>query len=123
MIPRLRPFGMSILLFVCLCPARAQEYGPTLLKDIYPGVSSSAPTYLTDVNGTLFFIADDGTYGVEVWKSDGTAAGTAMVKDINPGAGGSFPFDFTNVNGTLFFTATDGTRRQRSATVCPLKAG
>ena len=60
------------------------------------------------VNGTLFFRADDGVNGPELWKSDGTAAGTVLVEDIRPGANGSFPFDLVNVNGTLFFTADDG---------------
>jgi ELWxxDGT repeat protein len=63
---------------------------------------------LTNVNGTLYFRADDGTHGGELWKSDGTAAGTVMVKDINPGALGSYPNDLTNVNGTLYFAADDG---------------
>ena len=38
------------------------------------------------MNGTLFFIADDGADGMELWKSDGTAAGTVLVKDISPGS-------------------------------------
>ena len=42
---------------------------------------------LTDVGGTLFFTADDGIHGRELWKSDGTEAGTVLVKDIDPGAG------------------------------------
>ena len=61
------------------------------------------------MNGTLFFAADDGSNGIELWKSDGTPAGTVLVKDINPGAAGSYPEHLTNVNGTLFFTADDGT--------------
>src|SRR5262249_5791385 len=91
--------------------------GSTLVKDIFPGgisgygyyPNSSYPSHLTNVNGTLFFEDNDGTHGNELWKSDGTAAGTVLVKDINPGSSGSNPTDLTNVNGTLFFEATDGT--------------
>jgi ELWxxDGT repeat protein len=63
---------------------------------------------LTNVNGTLFFAANDGAHGQELWKSDGTAAGTVLVKDIFAGASSSNPTDLTNVKGTLFFLATDG---------------
>ena len=38
------------------------------------------------MNGTLFFTANDGSGGTELWKSDGTAAGTVLVKDICPGS-------------------------------------
>ncbi len=57
------------------------------------------------INGTLFFVADDGMNGTELWKSDGTPAGTTMVKDINPGSNPSSPGALTNLNGTLFFVA------------------
>ena len=60
------------------------------------------------MNGTLYFEANDGVHGWELWKSDGTEAGTVMVKDISPGAGSAYHQLLTNVNGTLFFEANDG---------------
>ncbi|MEG5002090.1 DUF4347 domain-containing protein, partial [Microcoleus sp. B5-C4] len=86
--------------------------GTVLVKDINSGVGSSFPSSysnLTNVNGTLYFTANDGTNGNELWKSDGTAAGTVLVKDINPGTGGSGPQYLANVNGTLYFSVEKGT--------------
>src|SRR5437868_1840622 len=83
---------------------------PFLVKDINPGSGNSFPNTLTNVNGTPFFSANNGSHGFELWKSDGTSAGTLLVKDIFPGIGGSLgiSINLTNVNGTLFFKATDG---------------
>ncbi len=66
--------------------------GIQLFKDINPGSGGSFPLYNNNfaiANNTLFFTADDGTNGGELWKTDGTAAGTVLVKDIYPGFGGS----------------------------------
>ena len=63
---------------------------------------------LTKVNSNLFFAANDGINGTELWKSDLTPEGTAMVQDINPGPAGSGPWDITDVNGLAFFIADDG---------------
>ena len=68
---------------------------------------SSNPSNLTNVNGTLYFSATDNVSGFELWKSDGTEAGTVRVKDISVGSGGSSPRSLTNVNGMLYFSAYD----------------
>jgi ELWxxDGT repeat protein len=68
------------------------------------------PSNLTNVNGMLYFQAYSRQTGRELWKSNGTAAGTVLIKDINPGIGNSDSFNFTNVNGTLYFVANNGTQ-------------
>ena len=68
-------------------------------------VTDLAPGQLTDVGGTLFFVATNAANGTELWKSDGTSGGTTIVADINPGRGSSNPVQLTNVHGTLFFVA------------------
>ncbi len=89
------------------------EAGTVLVKDIYnvttPYVRSSNPNWLTNVGGQLYFIADNGTDGKELWKSNGTETGTILVKDINPGTSGSNPSNLVNFNGTLYFSAYDPT--------------
>ena len=82
--------------------------GTTVVNNIHSGSSGSSPSSLTNVNGTLFFRATDGTDGYELWQSDGTSSGTKLVKEIRSGSG-SHPQNLTNVNGTLFFSANDGT--------------
>ena len=77
------------------------------MKDINPGAGSSAPFGLVHINGTVYFTASEPLSGSELWKSDGTAAGTTLVSDINPGAGSSDPVFLVNMNGTLFFRATE----------------
>ena len=53
--------------------------GTLLVKDITPGFPDTNPFRLTNVNGTLFFTAEDDTHGIELWRSNGTPCGTWMV--------------------------------------------
>ena len=80
-----------------------------MVKDIRSGQAGSFPSGLTDVGGTLYFAARRRHARDELWRSDGTEAGTVMVKDIRPGEFGSGPDDLTDVGGTLYFAADDGT--------------
>jgi len=66
----------------------------------------SSPSYSVEINGTLYFAANNGTNGKDPWKSDGTALGTVMVGDLNL-YGDSSPSYLTVIDNKLFFAATD----------------
>lgn len=94
--------------------------GTQLVKDINYGPGNStltaSPTFglrnhtkkIYSFEGMAFFTAEDGSSGQELWRSDGTAAGTIQIAEINPTYAGSLPAHLTYHNGLLFFTADDG---------------
>lgn len=55
----------------------------------------------------VFFAADDGIHGKELWRTDGSVEGTRMVRNLNPHEGSS-PRDLAVINGILLFAADDG---------------
>ncbi len=70
---------------------------------------NSDPKDFIVVNNTLFFSAQNGTNGTELWYFDGIMAAPAMLKDILPGSFSSSPSNFAALNGKLIFAADDGT--------------
>jgi ELWxxDGT repeat protein len=95
------------------------EAGTVLVKDINPGTSgfpatplSSSPSQLINNNGTLFFRATTSASGFELWKSDGTEAGTVMVRDLIGGFSNGMPNANTSMavlNGYVYFRGSTGT--------------
>ena len=81
----------------------------SLVKDITSGNNGFAPTYLTAVGNTLYFVTDsDNDFNLELWKSDGTANGTLR---INPNGDspniGFGSINLTALGNTLYFVAND----------------
>lgn len=81
------------------------EQGTVLVSDIRVGRSGSYPTDLTNANGTLFFVASNGTNGRELWSTDGTAAGTRPIPISEHSHQSSH--SLTHTGNQLFFTALD----------------
>ncbi|MCS7168888.1 MAG: hypothetical protein NZ914_14815 [Gemmatales bacterium] len=112
----------GILFFTAWTPTHGRELwksdgtstGTQLVADInqvvpVPPLGSSNlgsdPQYLVNIAGTLYFSANDGLHGKELWKTNGTSTGTLLVADIVAGPKGSYPAWLTNVHGTIFFSA------------------
>lgn len=79
-----------------------------LLKDIRPGAASSSPSQLTAGGGHVYFVANNGTHGPELWRTNGTTAGTSMFYDLRPGSAGSSPTGLVYLSGSLWFAADNG---------------
>ncbi len=93
----------------------------------YTQYTSSTELWRTDSNGINFRVATNigsssigvagstcyftgmNSYGYELWKSNGTFAGTSIIADINPGSGSSSPSYFTTLGSKILFTAYNGT--------------
>ncbi|MBK7302268.1 MAG: T9SS type A sorting domain-containing protein [Saprospiraceae bacterium] len=83
----------------------------TLVKDINPGIKNGLTTNYFDyvqVGNYLYFTANDGVSGFEMWRTDGTTNGTQIIQDlsISPLHG---PRNLMLINGKIFFIIYNGT--------------
>ena len=60
--------------------------------------SGSKPEEMNVFRDRVFFRADDGMHGEEVWMTDGSTVGTHIYRDLNLGSGSSRPDNFQLVN-------------------------
>ncbi len=73
---------------------------------------SSVPEHLTVAGDTLFFVADDGLHGRELWRYDSIGQ-SVMAGDIRPGPDSSNPRQLTDAQGWLYFVAEAEEKRTR----------
>ncbi|MBC7775755.1 MAG: T9SS type A sorting domain-containing protein [Phycisphaerae bacterium] len=83
--------------------------GTVMVRNINPGNASSSPANFCNVLGTLYFSADDGQTGRQIWKSNGTTATTWRVSTLSTlGVLGAGIGPIVHLNGRVFFTAGSG---------------
>ncbi len=80
--------------------AKLTDLGVTL-SQVYPPVDNN---WGKSMDGAMYYASKDEVHGTELWRSDGTAAGTYMVKDINSGSVSSNPSEMTVFDGKLYFS-------------------
>jgi len=93
------------------------DSGTFMVKDIRTGNQSSMQNFndqqkFTVLNDILYFNANDGINGYELWRSDGTESGTYMIKNINTSSNysyGSYAREFVMMNNEVYFIANDNT--------------
>lgn len=84
--------------------------GSTLRKinDLKPDLATGLFTNAVGVVGNiLYFSASDGQHGYELWRTDGTEAGTYMLKDINENPASSLAKPLFSVGNYMYFMADD----------------
>ncbi|MFY9342758.1 MAG: hypothetical protein WAT39_09730 [Planctomycetota bacterium] len=87
----------------------ALAQSPQLVLDVNPapGVGSLGGVWgRGPIDGEVLLSVSDGIHGNELWRSDGTAAGTTLVHDFVPGPGGPI-FGGLTVLGDLAFLRID----------------
>ena len=74
---------------------------------------ATAPKFSVQLGNFTYFVALDSTSGAQIWRTDGTVAGTSRVTNINPGATGGNPHELVVFKGSLYFVASDVTHGQQ----------
>ena len=80
----------------------------TVARKLFDNPAFTQLPFLFTSGSTLYFSGTTFDNGTELWKTDGTTAGTVLVKDINPGPESSAPQQAVKVGTKYYFIANDG---------------
>jgi ELWxxDGT repeat protein len=99
----------TITLLLAFAPVHLFAQPAHLVKDIFslPAAAASNPQKFAQVGSTIFFAASDTANSTELWKTDGTTAGTMLVRDIQLGPNSSAPECLQPYQGKLIFLASE----------------
>jgi len=97
----------AFVAFAVLSPASA-AVTPELLKDIQTRQQDSSISAYISMGDFVVFPGIDMAHGTELWKSDGTPAGTSLLVDIWPGPSASAPSYLTKAGNFCYFAAASG---------------
>ena len=77
-----------------------------LMLSVTDGEETASKTISISIEKSYsYFAGSNEVNGYELWKTDGTEAGTELVKDIYPGPNSSGPQDFYHWNNKVYFSA------------------
>jgi ELWxxDGT repeat protein len=79
----------------------------SLIKNIETGPLGSHQNNVKIKIGNTWYFNGHDVHGGELWKTDGTQAGTVLVKDLNIGFFGSTIKSMVKLNNTLYFLANN----------------
>ena len=93
------------------------EYTPADIVDqpdfgFFSDSSSSFPRELTPARNELYFVANDGITGFELWSITDQGTNLQLISDLRPGNTSSSPEELTVIGDDLYFSADIGEGRQ-----------
>ena len=74
--------------------------------------SSSFPRELTPAKNNLYFVANDGINGFELWSISDKGENLSLISDLQKGSSSSSPEDLTVIGKRLYFSADNGSGRK-----------
>src|SRR5262245_50489704 len=94
---------ISVVVFLLAATSASAQAPAALVKNLGPDIPPVAKFANSAIRAGAFWYFGE----KELWRTDGTDAGTVLVKDVNP-LGNSLPDHFATDGHTIWFVADDG---------------